>query len=158
MHCVSLILSNNKNAQECDVEKRSALRQPVYGQVHMTAQACSGSMFHEYESLLHDDEAFERALHAAAHSAGSCGQGVASSGDNAAASGAVRLHGLFALIDVAVEMLAEAGLQHLLRVYNAVRRHASARFERCMLWHVLGNRFVSNKKRRLKLSTLFEPD
>ncbi len=80
----------------------------------MTAQACSGSVFHEYESLLQDDEAFERALHAAAHSAGPCGQGVASSGDDAAASGALRLHGLFALIDVAVEMLAEAGLHHLL--------------------------------------------
>lgn len=100
----------------------------------MTVQACSGTLFHDYESLLHDDEAFERALQAAAHSDGPCGQGVASRGDNAAASGAVRLHGLFALIDVAVEMLAEAGLHHLLGVYSAVRRHASARFERCMLW------------------------
>ena len=44
------------------------------------------------------------------------------------------LHGLFVLIDVAVKMLAEAGLHHLLVVYRAVRWHASVRFERCMLW------------------------
>jgi hypothetical protein len=121
--------------------KKEVLCRNRYTSKCMSAQACSASLFHEYESLLNDNEAFECALEVAAHAAGASGHGAAASSEKAAAirdkaeaSGTVRLHGLFVLIDVAVEMLAEAGLHHLLGVYRGVCRHASARFERCMLW------------------------
>lgn len=84
--------------------------------------------------MLLDDAAFEHALIALARAQGSI-SGCLSSESPADGTGcALRLHGLFVLLEVAVEMLAEAGLHNVLAVFRAVRKHASARFERSMLW------------------------
>jgi len=91
-------------------------------------------LFEEYESLLLDDAAFENALTAFARTPGSV-SGCVSGESPADESGcARRLHGLFVLLEVAAEMLAEAGLHNVLAVFRAVRKHASPRFERNMLW------------------------
>jgi|1048.fasta_scaffold29353_2 hypothetical protein len=91
-------------------------------------------LFEEYESLLLDDAAFEQALIALARAPGSISGGVSGESPADGTGCALRLHGLFVLLEVAVEMLAEAGLHNVLAVFRAVRRHASARFERSMLW------------------------
>jgi hypothetical protein len=84
--------------------------------------AATCGLFHEYQAMIEDRALFERAL-----------QSAARSGEGAGAEG-VSLQGLLVLLDVALEMLAEAGLQQLHSVYKAVKRHSSVHFERCMLW------------------------
>jgi hypothetical protein len=84
--------------------------------------AAKCGLFHEYQALIEDGALFERAL-----------QNAAWNGEGACAEG-VSLQGLLVLIDVTLEMLAEAGLQQLHSVYKAVKRHSSVHFELCMLW------------------------
>lgn len=84
-------------------------------------------LFHEYDAMLADRALFERAL------ASTCATPAGGQPAAAPAHG-VNLHTLFLLLDVAVEMMAEAGLVQVLGVHKAVKRHASVHFERCLLW------------------------
>jgi len=90
-------------------------------------------LFAIYEDLLKDDALFGHALAAGMQAV--CGESaVGHLAGGAAESGTVSVHGLFVLLEVAAEMLAEAGLHNVLVVFRAVRKHASPHFERNALW------------------------
>lgn len=85
-----------------------------------TTVTTTRGLFHEYYSLVGDPVLFEQQL--------------ASSNSTAPCAERASLCSLFMLFDVAVDMMADAGLKQLLDVYKAVKRHSSVHFERSMLW------------------------
>lgn len=78
------------------------------------------SLLAKYQRMLADDALFKFALER--------------HGDTVCASNGVSIPGLFALLDMLVDLLAECGLQSLKVVYVAVKKHACVQFEHCMTW------------------------